>query len=237
MTRGHRIAALLVALVFAPATTALAQEATPPDSMTFEEATTPDSTAVEQPTTPDSTATNPATMDLSPQETPAQEAGSEPTPEPPPDEERLDRDRFEWGVGIVDGYFDWVGTFAYRRFLREGGPFQQHVMIEVAGAKKDYLGEGAVSLLYLFRPLKTVRPGWRIRPLLEFGGGGHLVIQVADIAGFADTGFHTKVYGKVHAFAGLEALITRRWGILVRGRLTTPADHPLDYAQAAIFLR
>jgi len=233
VTRGHWIAAAFVAFFLSPATTALAQEVTPPDSMAFEEAAPPDSTAVEGATTPDSTATNPATLDLSPKEEPASETAPE-----PPDEERLDRDRFEWGVGVVDGYFDWVGTFAYRRFLREGGPFQQHVMIEVAGAKKDYLGEGAVSLLYLFRPLKTVgRPGWRVRPLLEFGGAGHLVIQVADIAGFSDTGFHTKVYGKMHAFAGVEAMITHRWGLLVRGRFTMPADRPLDYAQAAIFLR
>jgi len=220
VTRGHRVAALFLALFVAPAATGLAQEATPPDTMAVEEATTPDSTV-----------TNPEPLDLAPQESEATRA------QEPPDEERLDRDRFEWGVGVVEGYFDWVGTFAYRRFLREGGPFQQNVMVEVAGAKKDYLGEGAVSILYLFRPLKTVRPGWRVRPLLEFGGGGHLVIQVADIDGFADTGFHTKVYGKMHAFAGLEALITRRWGVLVRGRFTMPADRPLDYAQAAIFLR
>lgn len=220
MTRGHRIAALVLALVLAPATAALAQEATPPDTM-----------AVEEVTPSDSAVTNPASLDLAPVESEAGRA------QEPPDEERLDRDRFEWGVGVVEGYFDWVGTFGYRRFLREGGPFQQNVMVEVAGAKKDYLSEGAVSLLYLFRPIKTVRPGWRVRPLLEFGGGGHLVIQVADIDGFADTGFHTKVYGKLHAFAGLEALITRRWGVLVRGRFTAPAERPLDYAQAAIFLR
>ena len=220
MTRGHRIAALVLALVLAPATAAPAQEATPPDTMAVEEATPSDSAV-----------TNPASLDLAPVESEASRA------QEPPDEERLDRDRFEWGVGVVEGYFDWVGTFGYRRFLREGGPFQQNVMVEVAGAKKDYLSEGAVSLLYLFRPTKTVRPGWRVRPLLEFGGGGHLVIQVADIDGFADTGFHTKVYGKLHAFAGLEALITRRWGVLVRGRFTMPADRPLDYAQAAIFLR
>lgn len=220
MTRGHRIAALVLALVLAPATAALAQEATPPDTMAVEEATPSDSAV-----------TNPASLDLAPVESEASRA------QEPPDEERLDRDRFEWGVGVVEGYFDWVGTFGYRRFLREGGPFQQNVMVEAAGAKKDYLSEGAVSLLYLFRPIKTVRPGWRVRPLLEFGGGGHLVIQVADIDGFADTGFHTKVYGKLHAFAGLEALITRRWGVLVRGRFTVPAERPLDYAQAAIFLR
>ncbi|HKQ19080.1 MAG TPA: hypothetical protein VJW75_04975 [Candidatus Eisenbacteria bacterium] len=223
MTRGHWIAALLVALLVAvaPAAGVHAQEATPPDT-----------TAAEEAATPDSTVTSPGTIDLSPLEPPESTRAPE-----PPDEERLDRDRFEWGAGVVEGYFDWVGTFAYRRFLRDGGPFQQNVMIEVAGAKKDYLGEGAVSILYLFRPLKTVRPAWRVRPLLEFGGGGHLVIQVADIAGFDDTGFHTKVYGKMHAFAGLEALLTRRWGVLVRGRFTMPSERPLDYAQAAIFLR
>jgi len=155
----------------------------------------------------------------------------------PPGDERLDRDRFEWGVAAVQGYFDWLGTVGYRHYVREAGPFQQNIAMELAGGKKGYLSEGSVSLLWLFRPLRTFRPEWRIRPLLEFGPGAHLVVQVADIEGFADTGFHTNAYGKVHAYAGFEALLGRRWGILLRGRFTTPANRPLDYAQAAIFLR
>ncbi len=171
-------------------------------------------------------------------------AQSEPAPPPTPapspdltDDERLDRDRFEWGVAAVQGYFDGLGTFGYRRYLREGGPFQQNIALELQAGKKDYLSEGAFSLFYLFRPLRTFRPASRIRPLLEAGPGAHLVVQVADIEGFDDTGFHTKAYLKMHAYAGFEALLSRRWGILVRGRLTTPADRPFDYAQAAIFFR
>jgi len=156
---------------------------------------------------------------------------------PATEDERLDRDRFEWGVAAVQGYFDWLGTFAYRHYVRETGPFQQNIAIELAGAKKDYLSEGSASLLYLFRPLRTFHPEWRFRPLLEFGPGAHLVVQVANIEGFADTGFHTNAYAKIHAYAGFETLLGRRWGILLRGRFTTPADRPLDYAQAAIFLR
>ena len=189
---------------------------------------------------PDSTAVGAPAVDLTPVELPAGDSvGVAPaTPRSQAeDAQRLDRDRFEWGVAAVQGYFDWLGTFAYRRFLREGGPFQQNIVIELEAGKKDYLSEGAVSLLYLFRPIRTFRPEWRIRPLLEVGPGAHLVIQVANIEGFDDTGFHSHAYGKMHAYAGVEALISRRWGILLRGRFTTPADRPLDYAQAAIFLR
>lgn len=165
---------------------------------------------------------------------------SPPAKAPPPeltDDQRLDRDRFEWGVAAVQGFFDGLGTFGYRRYVREGGPFQQNIALELQGGTKDYLSEGAFSLLYLFRPLRTFRPEWRVRPLLEAGPGAHLVVQVADIEGFDDTGFHTKAYLKMHAYAGVEAMLSRRWGVLIRGRLTTPADRPLDYAQAAIFFR
>lgn len=186
---------------------------------------------------PDSAAVEPPAMDLTPVETPAADSVAVAPGSDAADDQRLDRDRFEWGVAAVQGYFDGLGTFAYRRFLREGGPFQQNIVIELEAGKKNYLSEGAVSLLYLFRPIRTFRPEWRIRPLLEVGPGAHLVIQVADIEGFDDTGFHSHAYLKMHAYAGVEALISRRWGILLRGRFTTPADRPLDYAQAAIFLR
>jgi hypothetical protein len=213
LTRGGRFGVLLALFVIASAGSglgALAQEAAPADSA----AVVP-----------------PSAMDLKLAETPTGAAVA------PADDRRLDRDRFEWGVAVVQGYFDGLGTFGYRRFLREGGPFQQNLAIELEAGKKGYLSEGSVGLLFLFRPLRTFRPEWRLRPLLEFGPGGHLVIQVADIEGFADTGFHSHAYAKMHAYAGVEALITRRWGILVRGRFTTPADRPLDYAQVAIFLR
>lgn len=235
MTRAGRLALALSTLliVAAAGSAALAQEATPPDSAApavgdSAAAAVADSGAAAV-TAPDST------IDLTP---PRTEATT--TPKPAEEEagsERLDRDRFEFGVAVVEGYFDWLGTFGYRRFLREGGPFQQNLVLELEAGKKGYLSEGAFSFLYLFRPLHTFHPEWRIRPLLEAGPGAHLVIQVADIEGFSDTGFHTKVYGKLHAYAGFEALVGRRWGILVRGRLVAPADRPLDYAQAAIFLR
>ena len=218
MTRRSRFAVLLALFAIASAGSSVgarAQDAAPADS-----------TGIETPL-PDSNADSVA-VQQPPPAAPASETR---------DDRRLDRDRFEWGVAAVQGYFDGLGTFAYRRFLREGGPFQQNLAIELEAGKKGYLSEGSVGLLFLFRPLRTFRPEWRLRPLLEFGPGGHLVIQVADIEGFADTGFHSHAYAKMHAYAGVEALITRRWGILVRGRFTTPADRPLDYAQAAIFLR
>lgn len=148
-----------------------------------------------------------------------------------------ERDRLEFGAAIPDGYFDVLGTFAYRRFIREGGPFEQSMQIELAGGFKDYLSEGSLSVYYLFRPLKTYREGWRLRPLLEVGPGTHLVIQIADIEGFAETGFHAEVYLKAHAYGGAEFLLTPKLGFLVRGRFSVPAHHPLDYAQAAILLR
>lgn len=148
-----------------------------------------------------------------------------------------ERDRFEFGVGMPGGYFDVLGTFGYRRFLREGGPFEQSLQIEVSGGVKDYLGEGALSVYYLLRPLKSYKQGWKFRPLLEVGPGGHLVVQVADIEGFNDSGFHTKGFLKTHLYGGAEFLFSQRWGIVVRGRISVPEDHPFDYAQAAILLR
>jgi hypothetical protein len=224
--RAAGLAALLASLLIAHAAKpsgAFAQDAPAPDSVAVGTVVS-DSVAAES-------------LDLSPANAPAADSVATVPPSDVVDAQRLDRDRFEWGFAFVQGYFDGLGTFAYRRFLREGGPFQQNIVIEVQGGKKGYLSEGAVSLLYLFRPIRTFRPEWRIRPLLEVGPGGHVVVQVADIEGFDDTGFHTKAYGKMHAYAGVEALISRRWGILLRGRFTAPANRPLDYAQAAIFLR
>ena len=171
-------------------------------------------------------------------------AFGQPTETPPPGHvtSRLqrtpeERDRFEFGVGMPEGYFDVLGTFGYRRFLREGGPFEQSIQIELTGGVKDYLGEGALSVYYFFRPLKSYKQGWKFRPLLEVGPGGHLVVQVADIEGFNDSGFHTQGYLKTHLYGGAEFLFSQRWGIVVRGRVSVPEDHPFDYAQAAILLR
>ena len=168
----------------------------------------------------------------------------EATPPPPrnPITSRLgrtseERDRFELGAAVPDGYFDVVGTFGYRRFIHESGQFEQSMQIEVTGIKKEYLIEGSLSLYYFFRPLITFREEWRVRPLLEIGPGAHLVVQAADLIGFTETSYRARSYLKTHAYGGVEFILTRRFGFLVRGRLSVPAHHPLDYAQAAIFLR
>lgn len=148
-----------------------------------------------------------------------------------------ERDRLEFGAAIPNGYFDVLGTFAYRRFIREGGPFEQSMQLELAGGVQDYLSEGSISLYYFLRPLKSYREEWRIRPLVEVGPGTHLVVQVADVEGFAETSFHAEVYLKAHVYGGAEFLLTPKLGFLIRGRFSVPAHHPLDYAQAAILLR
>ena len=148
-----------------------------------------------------------------------------------------ERDRFELGVALPEGYFDVLGTFAYRRFVHQSTAFEQSMQIEVTGTTQDYLTEGTLSLYYFLRPLFTYREEWRVRPLLEIGPGAHLAVQTADLVGFSETGFHAKAYLKSHAYGGAEFLLTRRFGFLVRGRLSVPAHHPFDYAQAAIFLR
>ncbi len=148
-----------------------------------------------------------------------------------------ERDRLELGAAMPQDFFDVLGTFGYRRFVRERAPFEQSIQIEVAGGKKDYLTEGSLSLYYLFRPLKSYRESWKLRPLLEAGPGAHVVVQSADLVGFSETSFHVHGYLKAHLYAGAEYLLTRRVGFVVRGRISVPAHHPADYAQAAIFLR
>ncbi len=148
-----------------------------------------------------------------------------------------ERDRVELGVAIPEGGFDFLGTLAYRRFLREGGPFEQTLQLELTGGRQDHITEGAISAYYFLRPLNSYRQAWRLRPLLEVGPGAHLVVQSADIEGFEDTSFHTRSFLKTHLYAGAELLLTNKVGFLVRARLTAPEHHPLDYAQAAIFLR
>ena len=148
-----------------------------------------------------------------------------------------ERDRFEIGVAVPQGYFDWLGTFGYRRFMREAGPLEQSIQAEISGTAKDYLGEGALSVYYFFRPTKSYKEGWKLRPLIEAGPGLHLVAQMADIEGFNDSAFHTQAYLKTHLYGGFEYLFGRKMGLVVRGRLTVPEDHPFDYAQAAILLR
>jgi hypothetical protein len=148
-----------------------------------------------------------------------------------------ERDRFELGMAVPQGYFDWLGTFGYRRFMREGGPLEQSLAAEISGTAKDYLGEGALSVYYFFRPIQSYKEGWKLRPLIEAGPGGHVVVQIADVEGFNDSAFHTQAYLKAHLYGGFEFLFSQKLGLVVRGRVTLPEDHPFDYAQAAILLR
>jgi hypothetical protein len=170
-----------------------------------------------------------------------------PTPSPVPSEaprvtSKLTRtgeetDRFELGAGVVHGFFDVVGSFAYRRFLTQWGAFEETLMAEATGASKDQLTEGALAAYLLLRPVKTYQESWRIRPLVEFGPGFHTVVQVASLEGLSRTRYKSQVYLKTHAYGGFEVLLTRRLGFLVRGRVSYPSHRPFDYAQAAILLR
>lgn len=149
----------------------------------------------------------------------------------------LDSDRFEVGAASVKGPFDLLGTFGYERFLLEAGPFEHLLHAEVTYGKSGYLKEGTLAAGWLLRPLRSYKAARRIRPIVEVGPELHLVFQAADITGFSDTAFHTRAYIKTHGIIGVEALVTRRWGIVVRGGASVPNHRPLDYAQAAIFLR
>ena len=161
---------------------------------------------------------------------------------PPPVTSRMqrtgeERDRVELGAAIPRGDFDFLGTLGYRRFIREGGPFEQSMLLEVGGTGKGHLIEGSLSLYYFFRPMASYRPEWKLRPIVEVGPGGHVVVQSADIEGFDDSAFHSQGYLKTHLYLGFEYLLSNKFGILARGRLSVPEHRPLDYAQAAIFLR
>jgi hypothetical protein len=146
-------------------------------------------------------------------------------------------DRFELGAGVVHGFFDAVGSFGYRRFIGQGRRFEKNVMAELTGTSKDQLTEGAFGAYLLLRPVKSYQESWRIRPIVEFGPGFHTVVQVASLEGLNRTRYKAQVYIKTHAYGGFEALVTRRLGFLVRGRISIPSHRPFDYAQAAILLR
>ncbi len=148
-----------------------------------------------------------------------------------------ERDRWEFGVAMPEGFFDLLGTIAYRRVLRVRYPFQQSMKIELTGGHYSYLTEGSVSLYYLFRPIRSFKESWRIRPLVEVGPGLHVVVEGANIEGFDEYSYHTHGYLKLHGYLGVEFLATQKFGFLVCGRITVPDHYPLDYAQAAIFFR
>jgi hypothetical protein len=145
--------------------------------------------------------------------------------------------RFELGAGVVHGFFDAVGSFGYRRFIGEGRVFEENVMGELTGTRKAQLTEGVFSAYVLLRPVNSYRESARIRPLFEFGPGFHTVVQVASLEGLNRTRYKSQLYLKTHAYGGFEAILTRRWGFLVRGRVSFPSHRPFDYAQAAILLR
>ncbi len=146
-------------------------------------------------------------------------------------------DRFELGAGVVHGFFDAVGSFGYRRFIGQGRAFEESVMGELTGTSKQQLTEGAFGAYLLLRPAKSYRESSRLRPLVEFGPGLHTVVQVATLEGLNRTRYKSQVYLKTHAYGGFEAILTRRLGFLVRGRVSFPSHRPFDYAQAAILLR
>jgi len=148
-----------------------------------------------------------------------------------------DPDRFEFGVAAPEDYFDWLGTIAYRRRVSRDARFDHSLHIELAGGHKDYLTEGAASVYWFASPRKLLRGTGRIRPILEAGFGGHLVVQFADIVGFDDWASHARAFAKMHGVAGLEADLSERWGVALRGRLTIPSHRPLDYAQLVLFFK
>ena len=147
------------------------------------------------------------------------------------------RDRFEFGVAMPEGYFDWLATAGYRRRLLTDVRFEHWLEADAMYSKKGYLSEGSVGVAWFIRPLAFWRPAWRIRPVIEGGVSGTIAVQFANIDGFDDWSSHARAFVKSHAVAGFETDLTGRWGIAVRGRFTVPASRPLDYAQVVLFLR
>jgi hypothetical protein len=156
---------------------------------------------------------------------------------PPRADRTADRDRFEFGMAMPEGYFDWLGTLGYRRLLVTDSRFQHWLQAEGMFGKKDYLSEGAASAAWFIRPLALWRPERKIRPVVEGGIAGYVVVQFADIVGFGDWSSHARAFVKGHAVAGFETDLSGRWGLALRGRFTIPASRPLDYAQVVLFLR
>jgi len=69
-------------------------------------------------------------------------------------------------VGVMEGFFDVGGSFAYRFYVGERWPFERSIMGEITGTGKDHITEGTLSAYWLFRPLNSYRMTWRIRPLV-----------------------------------------------------------------------
>jgi len=148
-----------------------------------------------------------------------------------------DPDRIEFGIAVPEGYFDWLGTFGYRRRLLTDTRFEHYLHTEATFGHKGYLTEGSISAVWFIRPKAFWHPEWSIRPILEGGIGGNIVVQFADLAGLNDWSSHAHAFVKSHLQAGVETDLSDRAGLALRGRFTFPAHHPLDYAQLVLFLR
>jgi len=148
-----------------------------------------------------------------------------------------DPDRIELGVAMPEGYFDWLGTFGYRRRVLADTRFQHYVHAEVTYGKKDYLSEGSMSVAWYLRPERFWHPEWGVRPVLEGGIGAHVVVQFADLVGLDDWSSHARAFVKGHLVAGAETDLSNRVGLAVRGQFSIPTHHPLDSAQLVLFLR
>lgn len=197
-----------------------------------QEGATGDSTDSVQPMAPADSAALAAAMAAS--DSALAESTAPPSDRPVPGS---DRSRLEFGVAMPKGYFDWLGTLGYRHRLLTDTRFEHWLHAEAIFGKKEYLSEGAASVAWFIRPLALWRPEWRIRPVVEGGVGGYVVVQFADIVGFGDWSSHARAYVKGHAVAGFETDLSIRWGLAIRGRFTIPASRPLDYAQVVLFLR
>jgi hypothetical protein len=148
-----------------------------------------------------------------------------------------EQDRFEIGGGLVKGFFDAAGSFGYRRFLRQGRIVEVNLMGEMTGMAKDQLTEGAFGAYLLLRPVNSYHESWRLRPLIEGGPAVHAVVQGASLQGLERTRYKAQTYLKGHVYFGVEALLSRKVGLVLRQRFSTPSHRPFDYAQAAILLR
>ncbi|HSQ61070.1 MAG TPA: hypothetical protein VLT84_11700 [Acidobacteriota bacterium] len=148
-----------------------------------------------------------------------------------------DADRFEFGVATPEDYFDWLGTFGYRRRLSVDPRFEHWLHLEFALGHKEYLTEGATSAFWFIRPRVLTHRSWQVRPVIEGGVGTHLVVQFADLVGFDDWASHSRAFVKGHGVVGLETNFAGRLGLALRGRITIPSHRPLDYAQLVLFLK
>jgi hypothetical protein len=218
---------------FAPA----ARAQSPADSLPAPVAAPIPAPAAPPAAAPESTATQPYTPAFPPPAAPLAPAASAAAPSPRGPAVGRDRDRFEIGAGIVQGYFSTVGSLGYRRFAVERHGWQQWVLGEVTGSRRADLTEGVASAYYLVRPRSSYRESARLRPLLEAGPGLHLAVQASRLRPFNQTPFHARAFLKTHLYGGFEVLLSEGVGFLVRGRISVPNHQPFDYAQAAIFLR